>query len=550
MGSKKDHMSLDQCLEAIKQKQNAVQNIPFQSNQIGVQQQLDTLYEQSEDIKPLKKKVDDLRRSKKHVKEVPELETEYALLEDQTLQKKRCLESVLYVSEIENLFQNVQTEFEERALYLIERDGVFNSMYRREHMEQSSRMHRECVYTIRKSWNWLNTVSRCTEIHLSNAAEYHQFFHDSQYLYEDMQLYLTWLDSENMRENVETLEPSTMIKHIRDVTNRLLDYQSRVDKLSERSLDVYPIHLRKNIEEYGIKGRALVAYQHQEIQLKDGEECIILNNTDSDNWQIRCEDGREAEVPGIILVIPPPDKKAYNQVQRAKDQLVINWDTTLKRLRRQMTQYLTASAEDTTVKELYSISANQKADLMRLMNEAVQVLQPDPSQDDVDYRELVSQATSFRKILSQVKPSSKDTQNGTTLTWQANAKTLVIYKEFITYGKAYKKNLFDTREKAGVILSENTGHMYSSKAYFQMALPVVDIDIQTKETCVTRVRSELYIHERRPGKPPVPPPRRRMKLKRVASSMAGESSALSSVIKDTQSFVIVGKSDINGVILF
>ena len=38
--------------------------------------------------------------------------------------------------------QNAQTEFEERALYLTERRGVFDSIYRREHMEQSSRMHR------------------------------------------------------------------------------------------------------------------------------------------------------------------------------------------------------------------------------------------------------------------------------------------------------------------------------------------------------------------------------------------------------------------------
>ena len=54
--------------------------------------------------------------------------------------------------------QNVQAEFEERALYLTERRGVFESMYRREHMEQSSRMHRvgislmtqiNCYYRVR-----------------------------------------------------------------------------------------------------------------------------------------------------------------------------------------------------------------------------------------------------------------------------------------------------------------------------------------------------------------------------------------------------------------
>ena len=64
---------------------------------------------------------------------------------------------------------------------------------------------------------------------------------------------------------------------------------------------------------------------------------------------------------------------------------------------------------------------------MKLMNEAVQVLRPGTGEDE-DFKELVSQATSFRKILSQVKPSPKNAQNGTTLNWQANAKALTVYK--------------------------------------------------------------------------------------------------------------------------
>ena len=37
---------------------------------------------------------------------------------------------------------------------------------------------------------------------------------------------------------------------------------------------------------------------------------------------------------------------------RAKDQLLVNWETSLKKLRTQLTQFLTQSAEDTTVKEV------------------------------------------------------------------------------------------------------------------------------------------------------------------------------------------------------
>ena len=37
---------------------------------------------------------------------------------------------------------------------------------------------------------------------------------------------------------------------------------------------------------------------------------------------------------------------------RAKDQLLVNWETSIKRVRTQLTQFLTQSAEDTTVKEV------------------------------------------------------------------------------------------------------------------------------------------------------------------------------------------------------
>ena len=76
---------------------------------------------------------------------------------------------------------------------------------------------------------------------------------------------------------------------------------------------------------------------------------------------------------------------------------------------------------------------------------------------------------------------------------------------------------------------------------FFRALPLYNIDLQTKETVVTSIKSELYIHERVPGKLPVPPPRRRQKLKRVASK-AGDSNN-NGVIKESKSFVITGIID-------
>ena len=61
--------------------QTSIQDIPFRHNQLGVQQQLDTLREETDTIRPLKRRVDEFRKSKKQTKDVPVLESEYALLE-------------------------------------------------------------------------------------------------------------------------------------------------------------------------------------------------------------------------------------------------------------------------------------------------------------------------------------------------------------------------------------------------------------------------------------------------------------------------------------
>ena len=58
--------------------------------------------------------------------------------------------------------------------------------------------------------------------------------------------------------------------------------------------------------------------------------------------QVRCNNGSETEVPGVILVIPPPDKKAVQQVQRSENntskgkniQLMLSQGSKCKILRR------------------------------------------------------------------------------------------------------------------------------------------------------------------------------------------------------------------------
>lgn len=133
----------------------------------------------------------------------------------------------------------------------------------------------------------------------------------------------------------------------------------------------------------------------------------------------------------------------FKYCHRIKEQLVIHWDTTLKRFRTQLIQFISNNIKDTQEKEVMTrytyqflpqytawffcilcfsyfkdlkdyificvlcfqlsrISSGQKAELMRLMNEAVQLLRP-LSVEDPDFKIMMANVTNFRKIISQVK---------------------------------------------------------------------------------------------------------------------------------------------------
>ncbi|KAL5005910.1 hypothetical protein ScPMuIL_017068 [Solemya velum] len=545
MGSRRDSSSTDSCHTVIKDKQKKICEKTFSSNYLGVQQDLEEVHGETQSIKDgVKRKLEGIRKIRGHTKDFQGLEAEYTQLEDVSLQKRRCLETLLYVTEIENQIQYVQSELEDRALYLTQRPKVFESMYRGEGLEACSRVHKDCTYALRHSWSWLSQVSQCLNVHIRNAGDYHQFFHDARTIKEDMQSFLAWMNRDVIRSKVETRDTDVMMRYLREVTGHLLDYQSRVEKLSTRSKDVHPIHLRKTMPAFTLKAKSLVDYSHREVSLEEGEECTILNNSEQESWQIRTKDGTEAEVPGIILVIPPPTPTAHDETQSLKEQVLVHWNTTICQLRRQITQFLAVSAKDTAPKELADISAKQKAELMKLVNEAVHILRPQNS-DDPDFSDFVSQISDFRKTLAHVKPGDADVHAPAIQQWHENGRVMALYKEMFLYAKTYKQNIADHKEQENLLLKGAGGNTYSSKAYFERALPVVDIDSITKETRATTVKAQIYIHERRRGKQPVPPPRRRRPLKKtISNSLVNSSGAdVPSVREDSKSFVITGVVD-------
>ncbi|GFN99913.1 microtubule-actin cross-linking factor 1 [Plakobranchus ocellatus] len=488
---------LDQCVSRLKDRQTQLQERVFPENYIHTQQALEEHRDESLRVSRVKDKLEEIQESRGHTKDFANAESECLLTQDLQHQRTRCLETLLYVSEVENVFQNAQADLEERALYLSSRPKVFDSVYRGEDIEKQSKMHKDCVSALQRSWSWLQTLTQCMKTHVENTAGYHQFYHDVRHLEEDMTSWLMWLDSPTVKARVKTSDPDVMLKHFRLLVIRLLDYQDRVKRLAGLSREVHPIHYRKEVPDWPIKARSLVKYQHNEVSLEKDEIVTVLDNSDPERWRIQTSDNTETEVPAIVLVIPPPDPVCFQEINKLREQVYVNSRVTSARLKTQFLQFLSQVVQAIQPKELHGLSPAQKSDYLRLSNESAQLVSRLPA-DDPECNKLKNGLTHFRKLLSQIKPVGKQPlKNTAAQKLNKTTKLLQLCKEVQIYADHFHDESEKLRQEESFLIT-NLKFLpkYISKAYFQRVIPMIDIDVLTKETKVFKFKSDLYIYER------------------------------------------------------
>lgn len=90
----------------------------------------------------------------------------------------------------------------------------------------------------------------------------------------------------------------------------------RIENLTQASRSVVPIHLRTTAMSQARHGEVLCNFVSPELTITEGEQILIVKNDDSERWLVRARDGREGDVPAIVIWIPPPDIDAVEMALR------------------------------------------------------------------------------------------------------------------------------------------------------------------------------------------------------------------------------------------
>ncbi|KAF7257755.1 hypothetical protein EG68_05198 [Paragonimus skrjabini miyazakii] len=191
-------------------------------------------------------------------------------------------------------------------------------------LPESVHVKKELSGNVESCWNYVAQLSRLTQVHIRNAAEYQQFHHNVNEVEANLSRRLKMTQPDYVRPLPEEISSAPILANeLREHLNHFIHLWGRTGQLLEDSRRVVPVHLRLggvqnglsvNTESKGaVMARALLTLAGPNYELAEGEEVRIINNSDDPHfWKVHTSSGI-AEIPSVCLWISDPDLEAVKR---------------------------------------------------------------------------------------------------------------------------------------------------------------------------------------------------------------------------------------------
>lgn len=194
--------------------------------------------------------------------------------------------------------------------------------------------HMEAVHA---DWKEYLNLLICEENHLKLLNEYHKYQKEAR----DTQDLLKRMDTElNQKYNPEfkdVYQMEGLIRELDDQAKAMDNFEEKIKALQKRSLQVSPLHFRRETPSKILPVEALCEFDTDEGPILRGERYQLLRNN-GNKWDVKDAAGRKLTAPAVCFMIPPTDPEAVaisdnlaNQQKAIKQKIAGNKVTLQKR---------------------------------------------------------------------------------------------------------------------------------------------------------------------------------------------------------------------------
>eukprot|EP00058_Branchiostoma_floridae_P020781 XP_002606271.1 hypothetical protein BRAFLDRAFT_123698 [Branchiostoma floridae] len=358
---------LQECLSWVQNKQSILESGEYGSDLPSVQRLLEEHREQHRVITEFKAKVDQciankskLMGPKYHVycEQLSKLEQAYSTLTDTSQKRLQYLESLLefirqatlelmWLNEREEL--ELAREWDDRPVNITEldqhyevlmqeletREAQFNSLQERGEAlalanHPAAKSIEAYMAAMQTQWAWLLQLTSCLEQHTKHTAKYQQFFAEGRDVESWLKEQADLLNTKYNRTDLPLNEAEDLLQEIFEMKESLVEFKDHISSVATNSKQVLPLNQRRQKNTSNITVKAVSSYRQIDLSLKEGDECILVDNSQKTKWQVITPTGEEAFVPSVVFMIPPPCSEAMDYAERLEVQyqeLLSLWKT-------------------------------------------------------------------------------------------------------------------------------------------------------------------------------------------------------------------------------
>lgn len=317
-----------------------------------------------------------------------------------------CLEDIASIAGLEDILGKLSVEFATKASSLVASECNRQEFVPENAGDGIKSAAQNCILAVRDNWQWISKLVKCTDTHLKNSSEYHEFFHEVKENEAWMPVELKAAQNKvNLNESTvgSSKEGQRWLLDIKELLTLFLHWQGKLEKLFGRSKNIVPVNLRTKKLDYYRPIESLVPYKTSEIDVREGEELLLVDNSNTQSWLVRNHNSVESKVPSVICLIPGPDPDAMQAATRLRFQLLTEWTLSIKRVGKSLILFNILVLKDWNndeIKKLQAIPKDKKKEIVRILEYTLEALRPH-WEGYAGYKELERRVGKMKDILKK-----------------------------------------------------------------------------------------------------------------------------------------------------
>uniref|UniRef100_A0A8D8X998 Dystonin n=1 Tax=Cacopsylla melanoneura TaxID=428564 RepID=A0A8D8X998_9HEMI len=309
----------------------------------------------------------------------------------------------LNIPALEHHYENLMSDLEKREIQFSAVQDRGEALILQHH--PAAKCIEAYMAAMQSQWAWLLQLALCLETHLKHAAYYHQFWRE-------MKEAESWINKRDellngvYSQSEFTLEEGeALLKGMQELREELNQYSEVISNLGDKALKVVPLKQRRLPVTRPLPIHSICSFKQSNINIEKGEQWILHDNSGRIKWRVsNGANDSDCNVPGVVFLIPPPDKEALDAVDRLKrlfDRTIALWQRKQLRMRQNMIFATIRVVKRWDLEQFLAMGAAQRNAIRKALNEDADKLLEEGDPSDPQLRRLRREMDEVNRLFDE-----------------------------------------------------------------------------------------------------------------------------------------------------